>query len=441
MIPPILASRGAAAFWTAVLLTGVGTGLAAAALTFLLELTQHQIWGGHGLDLLHTASHAPAWKHLAALTAAGLLTGVGQLLLTRLSSGNGIDITAAIWFQAGRLPKLRTLVSATLSILIVGMGAALGREGAPKQAGAVIADTMSDRINLSDDERRLLVACGAGAGMAAAYGVPLGGALFAVEVLRGMLALRFVLPALVTSVVATAVSWIFLPDAPVYDIPPYHGSLSSYVWVLLAGPVIGLVSIVYVRAVAWADRHKPRGWRRLLAPVIALAILGAASIPFPQLLGNGRDVAELALSGQVAGWLLPVLMLLRPAATVMCLASGAPGGLFTPSLALGALLGGVLGVPWSWLWPGVPPGLFALVGAAAMLAATTQGPISSVVLMMELTGFARAAIVPLLLAVVIATLLARTIEPRSIYDARLDDAQVRERQRVREGAAPEAAAA
>jgi chloride channel protein, CIC family len=91
----------------------------------------------------------------------------------------------------------------------------------------------------------------------------------------------------------------------------------------------------------------------------------------------------------------------------------------------------VLGLPWSWLWPDVPPGLFALLGSAAMLAASTQGPISTVVLMMELTGYARAAVVPLLLIVTIATLLARTIEPRSVYDARLNDAEVEQRQHQR----------
>jgi chloride channel protein, CIC family len=432
MIPPILARRNAVGFWFAVVLTGVGTGLAAAALTGLLELTQHLVWGGNGFDLLQAASQTPAWKHVAVLTGAGLLTGAGQLLLTRLSSANGIEITAAIWFHAGRLPKLRTLASATLSILIVGMGAALGREGAPKQAGAVVADALSDRIRLSDEERRLLVACGAGAGMAAAYGVPLGGALFALEVLRGALALRYVLPSLVTALVATGTSWAFLPDVPTYHIPEFHGSVSVAGWALLAGPVIGLVSVVYVRSVAWADRHKPTGWRRFLAPVIALATLGAVSIPFPQLLGNGRDVAQQAFNAQVGPLLLIALALLRPAATVMCLGSGAPGGLFTPSLTLGAMLGGALGLPWAWLFPGVPPGLFALLGAGAMLAASTQGPISTVVLLMELTGYARSAVVPLLLIVVTATLIARTIEPRSIYDARLTDAEVERRQQERD---------
>ncbi|MGA8192261.1 MAG: chloride channel protein [Acetobacteraceae bacterium] len=437
MIAPILAQRSAAGFWLAVLLTGAGTGLAAAALTGLLELVQHLMWGGAGRDLLQAASGAGPWHHVAVLLGAGLLTGAGQLLLTRLSSGNGIDITAAIWFQAGRLPALRTLGSAVLSVVIVGMGVALGREGAPKQAGAVIANAMSDRVRLSDEQRRLLVACGAGAGMAAAYGVPLGGALFALEVLRGALALRFVLPAVVTTLVATGVSWAFLPDAPLYAIPAYPGSLSSTAWALLAGPVAGLVSVLYVRSVAWADRHKPTGWRRVWAPVVVLGGLGAVSICFPQVLGNGRDVAELAFTARVGPMLLAALVLLRPAATVLCLGSGAPGGLFTPSLALGAMLGGVLGLPWSWLWPGVPPGLFALLGAAALLAATTQGPISTIVLMMELTGYARAAIVPLLLAVATATLVARTIEPRSIYDARLSDEQVRDRQRARDHAPEE----
>lgn len=432
MIAPILARPAAAGFWLAVVLTGLGTGLAAAALTGLLELVQHTLWPGAGIDLLDAASRtAPGW-HVLVLVGAGVLTGAGQLLLVRLSSANSIDITAAIWFHAGRLPAWRTLGSAVLSILVVGMGASLGREGAPKQAGAVVANALSDRVRLSDEQRRLLVACGAGAGMAAAYGVPLGGALFALEVLRGELALRFVLPALVTSLVATGVSWAFLPDAVTYPIPAYSGSVSVAVWALLAGPVAGLVSVFCVRAVAWADRRRPTGWLRLVAPVLALGLLGAVSVVYPQLLGNGRDVAQLAFTGGLAPSLLLVLLLLKPAATLLCLGSGVPGGLFTPSLALGALLGGVLGLPWSWLFSDVPPGLFALLGAGAVLAATTQGPISTVVLLMELTGQARAAAVPLLLAVAMATLVARTIETRSIYDARLSDSEVTQRQELRE---------
>jgi CIC family chloride channel protein len=436
VIPSTLARPGAAGFWLAVILTGIGAGVAAALLTQLLELVQHTMWGGSGTDLLNAAQRASASRHILVLLGAGLVTGAGQLILRHLSSSNGIEITAAIWFHAGRLPTLRTLGSALLSVLIVGMGVSLGREGAPKQAGAAIANVLSDKGNLSDEQRRLLVACGAGAGMAAAYGVPLGGALFALEVMRGMLALRFVLPALVTSLIATAVSWAALPNAPTYVIPADSSSLSGVVWALVAGPIAGVVSVGYVRAVAWADRRKPRGWRRLVVPLLALGLLGAVSIPFPQLLGNGKDIAQLAFVGQVTPGLLLALLLLKPAATVLCLGSGAPGGLFTPTLALGALLGGLLGHVWSSFWPGVPPGVFAVLGAAAVLAATTQGPISAIVLMMELTGRDRSFIVPVLLVVATATLVARTIEPRSIYDARLTDEEVAERQKSREASSP-----
>jgi chloride channel protein, CIC family len=430
-VPATLAQPGAVGFWLAVLLTGVATGISAAALMRLLEVVQHLAWPGPG-TLLDAAAQAGAGRHILVLLGAGAITGAGQIVLGRLSSGNSIDITAAIWFSAGRLQRLRTVGSAVLSIVIVGMGASLGREGAPKQAGAVIADALSDRARLSDEQRRLLVACGAGAGMAAAYRVPLGGALFALEVLRGVLSLRLVLPALMASLVATTVSWLVLPDAPTYPIPDYPGSVSMVIWALLVGPVAGLVSVGFVRVIAWANRNKPTGWRRLLAPALALGLLGLVSIWFPQLLGNGKDIVELVLTDQFPFALLFALLALKPAATILCLGSGAPGGLFTPTLAMGALLGGALGRAWSWFAPGLPAGAFAVVGAAAVLAATTQGPISAVVLMMELTGGARLLIVPLMLAVVIATLVSRTIEPRSIYEARLTDEEVAARLKARE---------
>jgi CIC family chloride channel protein len=431
-IPSTLVQAGALRFWLAILLTGVGTGAGAAALTRLLETVQHLMWGGTGANLLDAAERASLWRHVTVLLGAGIVTAVGQFLLKRLSSGNGIDTSAAIWFHAGRLPALRTLGSAVLSVLIVGMGVSMGREGAPKQAGAVFANFFSDRGRLSDEQRRLLVACGAGAGMGAAYGVPLGGALFALEVMRGRLALRYVLPALVLSVVATAVSWLALPDAPTYLIPAYASSFSSIAWALLAGPIAGVVSVGYVRMVTWADRNKPDGWLRFAAPVFALGLLGVVSFWYPQILGNGKDISQLAFSNQVAPVLMLTLLFLKPAAIVLCMVCGAPGGLFTPSLTVGAMLGGVLGFAWSWAWPGVPPGLFAVLGASAVLAATTQGPISTVVLIMELTGRDRSFIVPLLVAVVTATLVARTIEPRSMYDARLSDKEVETRRKSRE---------
>ena len=440
-VPTTLQHPAAARFWLVVLGTGAIAGLGAAFLTRLLEAVQKLVWGGTGRDLLAAAESAPISTHFMALLSAAAITALGQMILRRLSSGNGIDTTAAIWFYAGRLPALRTIGSAILSVIIVGMGASLGREGAPKQVAAVGANFFADWARLSDEQRRLVVACGAGAGMAGAYGVPLGGALFSLEVMRGVLALRFVLPALLASVVATAVAWIVLPDAPTYAIPAYTSSASVILWALLAGPIAGVFSVGYVRLITWAERHKPENWRRFVVPVAGFGLLGFVSIRFPQILGNGRDLSELAFTDQAPILLLLILLVLRPAATILCVRCGAPGGLFTPSLTVGAVLGSVLGYAWSWLWPGVPMGLFALLGAGAVLAASTQGPLSTIVLMMELTGRDRSFILPLLLVATSATLVARSIEPRSIYDARLTDEEIATRQKLREAmTAPSAVA-
>ncbi len=434
-VPATILQPGAMLFWLAVLGIGIGAGLGAIILTRLLELIQHLAWAGSGTHILEAATNASAWRHIVVLVGAGFAVGFGQLILVRLASGNGIDITSAIWFSAGRLPALRTLGSAVLSVVVVGMGASLGREGAPKQTGAVVANLVADQARLSDEQRRLLVACGAGAGMAAAYGVPLGGALFALEVLRGMLALRLILPALLCSLVATVISWLVLPNAPTYQIPAFSNSVGNLVWALIIGPIAGIVSVGYIRIIALADRHKPTGWKRAVVPVLILGLLGLVSIPFPQILGNGKDLAQLLFVGGItSSGLLLALLLLKPAATVICLGSGTPGGLFTPSLTLGALLGGIIGLAGSEVWSGLPPGLSAVLGAGAVLAATTQGPISAVVLMLELTGVDRSIIGPLLLAVITATLISRAVEPRSIYDARLSDQEVQARLAAREPA-------
>jgi H+/Cl- antiporter ClcA len=334
-IPTTLASPGATRFWLAVCLIGTTTGLAAAMLTRLLEIVQHVAWHGSGTDILAAASQASVARHLTVLLAAAILTGAGQLLLKQLSSGNCIDTTAAIWFYAGRMPALRTLGSAVLSIFAVGMGASMGREGAPKQAGAVFANLFADAEKLSDEQRRLLVACGAGAGMGAAYGVPLGGARFALEVMRGKLALRFVLPALFTSLIATGVSWLALPDAPTYIIPSFPLSASVIVWAIMTAPLFAFGSILYVRLVRWADKGKARGWQRFIAPAIILGLLGAVSVQFPELLGNGKDLSQLLFADQVGIRVVLALLLLKPLATILCMRSGVPGGLFTPSLTFG----------------------------------------------------------------------------------------------------------
>jgi H+/Cl- antiporter ClcA len=435
-VPATLRDPGAIRFWVAVVLTGFAAGIGAALLTLLFKAAQDLAWGvADPAALIVAARAAGPSRHVVILMGAGLVTVLGQWLTVPLTSGNGIEITAAIWFHAGRVPALRTLGSAVLSIVIVGMGAPLGREGAPKQAGAVFGNLFSDLGKLSDDERRLMVAIGAGAGMAAVYSVPLGGAIFALEVLRGALALRLVLPALAAALIATWTAAFVVPDAPLYAVPVYPIVGDVYLWAILASPLIGLASIAFVRAIAWADRVRPSDWRQLVAPPAVLALIGVVSIVFPELLGNGQDVAQFLFLHPLAPLALIPLVALRPLAAAASAASGAPGGLFTPSLTFGALIGSALGGLWLAVHPaGGAIGLYALLGAGAMLSATTQGPISSLVLMMELTGQARAFALPMLIAIVVATATARLIEARSIYEARLTDEEVAKRLRVREAA-------
>jgi H+/Cl- antiporter ClcA len=260
--------------------------------------------------------------------------------------------------------------------------------------------------------------------MAAVYNVPLGGALFALEVLLGTLSLPLVLPALTTSLVATAVAWVALGSRPTYLVPTYDAHASQIFWALLVGPIAGLVSVLYVRLISGAHALRPAGWRRVAAPIVVFTALGVVAIAYPQVLGNGRGVVQLALVGRLAVGVMAVLIVLKPLATAGCLGSGAPGGLFTPTLTLGVVLGGVLGDGWLQIWPGTPLGSYAVIGGAAVLAASMQAPLAAVVLLLELTHKVDGLMVPMLLAVVEATVVSRLLRARSIYSARLPGSTV-----------------
>jgi chloride channel protein, CIC family len=404
-------------FWALLVLVGVGTGLGGAALTELLRAVQHLAWNYNSGVFLSAATRSSDSRRLIVLAIGGLIAGVGGLALARSGAR---DVAESIWLRGAQLPLLASLARAIQSIVIVALGASLGREAAPQQAGAALASALSTRAKLPEWQRRLLVACGAGAGMAAVYNVPLGGALFSLEVLMGSLTLPLVLPALATTSIATAVAWIALPHVPTYTIPHYEVHASQVVWAAIVGPIAGLAAVGYVRLIAFVHTVRPTHPRtRVLAPLVAFVALGAVSLQYPQLLGNGRDVVQMAFVAQIGAGLLAVLLVLKPIATAACLGSGASGGLFTPTLTFGVLLGGLLGRAWALLWPGAPLGTYAIIGGAAVLAAAMQGPLAAVVMLLELTHHADGLMVPVLLAVFGATLVARVINAPSIYSSRI----------------------
>lgn len=410
-------------FWTLVALVGVAAGLGGAALTELLRLVQHLAWQypAHapieGATFLHAVEATSSGRRVAVLAIGGAVAGSCAIAFAQLGGG---EIGESVWLRDGRLPLLGSIARAVESVVIVGLGASLGREAAPQQTGAAVAAALGQRSPIPGWQRRLLVACGAGAGMAAVYNVPLGGALFALEVLLGSLALPLVLPALATSTIATGVAWIALPTHSLYVLPAYRVSAAFVVFGLIVGPLAGIAAIAYVRLIARAGALRPSGGvRAVAAPLVAFTSLGLVAIAYPQLLGNGRNVVQLALLGGLGASLLAILAALKPIATAACLGSGAPGGLFTPTLAFGVLFAGLLGAGWGQLWPGSPAGGYALIGGTAVLAAAMQGPLAALVLILELTRQADSLIVPMVVAVVEATVLARVVGVPSIYTARL----------------------
>ena len=408
-------------FWGFVVAIGAATGLAGAGFIALLNLVERLAWRRPASQFLVAVTAASPERDLFVLLAAGAIAGAGALLVLRLRGSGGGEISEALWLRGGQLELLPSLVRGTLSIITVGMGASLGREGAPQLAGAAFASELCERSKtISRSQRRLLVAAAAGAGMAAVYNVPLGGALFALEVLLGSLALPLVLPALLTSLIATAVAWIVIPTRATYLVPSYSVAGREIVWAALIGPLAGLTAVLWVRLVARANRSRPaRQTARVLAPIVIFTALGALAIQYPQLLGNGKELAQLAFVGKLSVGLLAVLFILKPLVTAACLGSGAPGGLFTPTLVLGVLFGALLGHAWSDIWPGSPIGSYALIGGGGVLAAAMQGPLAATVLMLELTHSNGSLTVPLLLAAAEATVVARLLGAPSIYSARL----------------------
>ena len=415
-----------ARFWGLVVGLGVLTGAAASALMALLRLTERIAFGsGHGTFLTDVRA-ASDLRRVVVLVLAGLIVAAAIHLRRHGPLTGAAEVSEALWLRGGRVRLLASLERGVLSMITVGMGVSLGREAAPQLAGAAVGSRLSDWADLPLWQRRLLVAAGAGAGFGAVYNVPLGGALFALEVLLGTLALPLVVPALAVSVIATAVAWITLGTAHTYVMPDYGVHTAQLVWAVLIGPLLGLLAVGWVRLIARVCAARPRGRMALITPPGVMLALGLLSIPYPELLGNGKGIVQLAIAGGLSLGAGAVLMVLKPAMTAACLGAGAPGGLFTPTLTVGVLVSVVLAGLWGHLWPHVSPGAYALIGGGAFLAAAMQGPISGIVIVLELTQRFDALMVPTLVAVCLATVVARRLGAPSIYSARLPGPAVAE---------------
>ena len=386
------------------LLTGVGAGLGGMSLALLLHWIQHVAFG-YSLEhvisnesFLSGVSGAAPERRVLVMVVCGLVAGLGWWALYRYGRPL-VSIKKAVKSEDPRMPVVSTVIHAVLQIVTVALGSPLGREVAPREIGSVWAGWLSHRAGLTVAESRIMVACGAGAGLAAVYNVPLGGAVFVLEVLLGTFGWAALVPAVATSAIGAVVAWIGLGDEHQYSVPQLLLSTPLVVWSALCGPIFGLAAWGFTQLTTRARAHAPKDWRLPVLALINFAIIGVLAIEFPQLLGNGKGPAGLSFNSELTIGLAAVLLILKVAITAGSLRAGAEGGLLTPGLANGALLAIVLGGIWNMIWPGTSSGAFAIVGAGAFLAASMQMPLTAVVLILEFTRVSHDFLVPILLAV------------------------------------------
>lgn len=398
---------------------GLSVGLAIIAFREAITAVQGIAWGSTSDRLYQWVASQPWWRVLLAPTLGGALVG---LLVHKLLPGGrpqGVaQVMEAAALNGGRMDLRTGLAAAAGSALSIGIGASVGREGPAVHLGGSIAGWIAARLRLGRNLSRSLLGCGAAAAVAASFNAPLAGALFAHEVVVGHYALSAFAPVVISSVTATMVSRGWFGNAPSFLIPPFSlGSWAEFPAFAGLGLACALVAVGFQSLTSrceTAAKHLPGPtWLR---PAAGGLLVGVIALAFPQVLGVGYDITDDTLKGLVGPGLLAALLLAKLVATAISLGSGLAGGVFGPALVLGALLGGVCGHAATALLPSLAsaPGLYAVVGMGALASAVLGAPISTTLIVFELTGDYQVTIA-VMLASVIANVLASQISGRSSF--------------------------
>ena len=383
---------------------GITAGLSGMFLVLLLHYIQHIAYGYSSDFIVGNESFlegvraSSASRRVIVLTVCGLIAGFGWWALNRYGKPI-VSLATVVKSNKPHMPVVTTTIHVLLQIITIALGSPLGREVAPREFSALFVGRIAYNAGLSLKETQLMLACGAGAALAAVYNVPLGGALFALEVLLCTFRWSALIPALASSAIAVVVSWIGLGNEPQYHTPNYPIGYALMTWSIVAGPIFGLSAYWFIQITTSARNKAPRNIQLPLLCLLNFMFIGLLAIYFPSLLGNGKSPAQLEFNEAIGLGLTTILLLLHTLVTWSSLRAGAKGGLLTPSLANGALLAVLLGWFWNGLWPGSPLGAFALIGATAFLAAAQKMPLTAIVLMFEFTGINIHFLIPLVFAV------------------------------------------
>ncbi len=414
-----MSSREERTFYLLVAATGLGVGFLALAVGWLTDLVQRVLWRD-GTDMLAAAQAAPSWMRLGAPVIGGLMVGLVLWWGRARVSGHGTSaLIEAVALKGGQVEPKPILLAVVAGIATVGSGGSLGREGPMVSLGSMLSSWFGSRFGLSPQRVRILLGCGAAAGVASLYNTPIGGALFAMEVILGNFAFEIFGPIVVSSVLSTIVVRTVKGTAPIYAVPEYAlvsgRELFAYVGLGIVG---GLASALFIQvtrgsgALFRAVKFVPRPLR----PALGMLGVGALGLTVPYVYGNGFETITLALHGKLPWLLLLAIPAAKLLATALTSGSGCAGGMFTPSLLVGSLVGGAYGTVIHDAWPALTAtsGAYAAVGMAAIAAGTSHAPISAILIAFEFTGN-YGLILPMMLAAITATVLARKLYAPSIY--------------------------
>jgi CIC family chloride channel protein len=402
---------------------GVFGGLGAVLFRYLIRLVQTLAYGPEDYTL--SLFDGMAWWVIVLIpTVGGLIVGPIVYYFAREARGHGVpEVMEAVALKQGVIRK-RIVVAKTLaSAICIGTGASIGREGPIVQIGSAIGSFLGQVLKVSRSRLRTLVGCGAAAGIAATFNAPVAGVLFALEVILGDFGVRRFTPIVISSVIATAVSHHFMGDVPAFHIDIVYQMVSPFELVTYSvlGVAAGFVALAFIWMVYFAeDTFERVRMPDMLKPALGGAIIGIIGLQFPHIFGVGYETIEMALNQELAWTFLLLLVGVKLVATSLTLGVGMSGGIFAPSLFMGAVLGGALGLLFHTLFPSLTAssGAYALVGMGALVSASTHAPLMSIMIIFELTGDYK-IILPLMFACIIGNLISSRLNPESIYTMKL----------------------
>lgn len=415
------------------LIVGIGAGIGAVIFRYLIIAVE---WIGYDWFPRLTAYWGKAYIIIVP-AIGGLIVGPLVYFFAREAKGHGVpEVMEAMALNGGRIRPRVAVIKSLASAFCIGSGGSVGREGPIVQIGSALGSTLGQALNFSEVRVRTMVACGAAGGIAATFNSPVAGVIFALELFLGEFTIHGFSSVVISSVAASVIGRIAFGDIPAFSIPTEYeiASLWEYIFFPVLGVIAALFAVLYTRSIYFTEDLFDR-WKRVpewFKPAVGGTLLGVLAFAYPVLTGVnwdhiphiynvGYNVIESALDNELLIWTAFVLLIGKLIATSLTLGSGGSGGVFAPSLFIGAMLGAAFELIIKNIFPGIvaPEGAYALVGMAAIFAASAHAPITAVIILFELTGDYR-LILPLMLTVVIATLLSRHwMRGESIYTLKL----------------------